>query len=200
MADLPLPAGFIAAAAALNDWLEGFGAKGVIIGGVASSLLGKPRLTQDLDVLTIVAEEGWPALLAAAAAHDIASRIDAPMEFARRTRVLLMRHVPSGIDIDVTLGGLQFEIDAVQSAAPHPLGPLLVRLPRVEDLMIMKAIAHRPRDMLDLDGLLSRHPRADLARVRNFLEEFSRAASMPDVLSNWDRLLVRRRPGVQDED
>ena len=37
-------------------------------------------------------------------------------------------------------------------------------------------------------------------KVRNFLEEFSRAASMPDVLSNWDRLLVRRRPGVQDED
>jgi hypothetical protein len=46
--------------------------------------------------------------------HSIVPRIENPLDFARRSRVLLMRHVDSGIDLDVTFGGLSFE----QTASP----------------------------------------------------------------------------------
>ena len=186
------------AAAALLAWLDDAGAPGVIVGGVAASLLGRPRMTQDVDALTALPERRWPALLSAAAAHGLVARVDAPLDFAARTRVLLMRHEPSGIDIDLILGGLQFELDAIASAIPYSFGTLSIRLPRVEDLMIMKAIAQRPRDMLDLEALLSRHPDSDLVRVRRFLDEFAKAAVMPDLLSNWDRFVARQKPGVLD--
>ncbi len=88
-----------------------------------------------------------------------------------------MRHAPSGIDIDLILGGLQFELDTVAAATPYRFGPLTIRLPRVEDLMIMKTIAQRPRDMPDLEALLSQHPDSDLGRVRQFLDEFARPAA-----------------------
>ena len=111
-----------------------------------------------------------------------------------------MRHRPSGIDVDLMLGGLQFELDAVAAAVPHAIGATTVRLPRVEDLMIMKAIAHRPRDVLDLEALLDLHPDADIAHVRRFLVEFARSASMPSIIESWDRLLSRRGPGVHEPD
>jgi hypothetical protein len=79
------------------------------------------------------------------------ARIEKPLEFARRTRVLLLRHVESGIDIDVILSGLPFEAEAVSRAAAHDLGGVRVRLPQVEDLLIMKAIAHRPQDLRDIE-------------------------------------------------
>jgi hypothetical protein len=141
--DAALPQGLVEAAAALLAWLDEGGASGVIVGGVAASLLGRPRMTQDVDALTALPEDRWPALLDAAPAYGLVARIDAPLEFAARTRVLLMRHEPSGIDVDLIFGGLQFELDAIAAATPHRFGALWIRLPRVEDLMIMKAIAQR---------------------------------------------------------
>jgi hypothetical protein len=193
-----LPDGLIAAAAALTAWLEDADAPGMIVGGVAASLLGRPRMTQDVDALAALPEDRWPMLLAKATAHGLAARIEDPLAFAARTRVLLMRHEPSGIDIDLILGGLRFELDAIAAATPHRFGHLTIRLPRVEDLMIMKAIARRPRDMLDLEALMDRHPQADLDHVRSFLQEFAHAASMSDLLTNWDRFVARRDPGAQD--
>lgn len=42
---------------ALQRLLEGFNNQGVIIGGIAASLLGKPRFTADLDVVILLAVE-----------------------------------------------------------------------------------------------------------------------------------------------
>lgn len=200
MPDSTLPPGLLAAIAAVTAWLEDAGAPGMIVGGIAASLLGRPRLTQDVDALTSLPEDRWPTLVDVARTHGLVPRIEAPLDFAARTRVLLMRHAASGIDVDLLLGGLQFERDAIAAAVPHEIGASTIRLPRVEDLMIMKAIAHRPRDMLDLEALADLHPEADTARVRSFLVEFARAASMPAIIESWDELQARRKPGVHEAD
>jgi hypothetical protein len=84
-----------------------------IIGGVAASALGRPRLTKDIDALAIVPEEGWAKAIQSASRHGIVPRIEGVLEFALRSRVLLLRHTASGIDLDVTFGGLPFEEAAV---------------------------------------------------------------------------------------
>jgi hypothetical protein len=66
-------------------------------------------------------------------------------------------------------------------------------LPRVEDLLIMKAIAHRPKDLQDIEGLLRAHPHADVARVRQWVREFSMATGMGDMLEDFDRLLAKHK-------
>ena len=98
--------------------------------------------------------------------HGILPRIENPLDFARQSRVLLMRHAESGIDIDVTFGRLSFEQAAIDNSEIHDIGGLRVRLPRVEDLLIMKAVARRPKDLQDIEGLLAAHPEADVAFVR----------------------------------
>jgi hypothetical protein len=183
----------LAALTDLVSWLDESNVPSMVIGGVAASVLGQPRLTQDVDALAILPEAGWAGLAAAAARHGIEPRVDNALDFARRSRVLLMRHVDSGINIDLTFGGLSFEEVAVRESVLHEIGGLRLRLPRVEDLLIMKAVARRPKDMQDIEALLAAHPEADIDFVRQWISEFAAAISVPDLLDDFDAIVARRR-------
>ena len=165
----------------------------MVVGGVAASVLGRPRFTRDIDALVILPESDWQTALEDAAKFGIVPRIGQALEFARRSRVLLMRHAASGIDLDIILGGLPFETSAVESSRPYDVGGVSVKLPRVEDLLVMKAIARRPKDLEDIRGLLAAHPDADTGAARQWIREFATAASMPDMLEEFDQLLEQSR-------
>lgn len=165
----------------------------MIVGGIAASILGRPRATRDIDALAVVPDDQWTQLLGSSKAHGILPRIENPIEFARRTRVLLLRHTESGIDIDVILSGLQFEAEAVSRATVHDLSGVRLRLPQVEDLLIMKAIAHRPQDLRDIEGLLDVFPTVDVESVRRSVRDFSAAAELPDLPEEFERLLAQRK-------
>ncbi len=188
-----VPATLLAALADLVKWLDATNMPSMVIGGVAASVLGQPRLTQDVDVLAILPEGEWADAVSTAARHGILPRIENPLDFAHRSRVLLMRHVESGIDIDVIFGGLLFEQAAIGNSKIHDIGDLRVRLPRVEDLLIMKAVARRPKDLQDIEGLLAAHPEADVATVRQWVSEFATAMSTSDMLDEFDKLVARSK-------
>lgn len=188
-----LPANLLKPLADLGRWLHSVHAQAVVVGGVAASFLGRPRFTQDIDALAILSEGEWEAAIATAAAHGIEPRIDDPLGFARRSRVLLLRHKESAIDIDVILGGLSFEENAVVQGRTYSVSGVNVRLPRVEDLLIMKAVAHRPRDMQDIEGLLDAHPDTDVSSVRQWVSEFAAATAMSELIEDFDKLLARRK-------
>lgn len=176
-------------------WLTDAEIAGVVIGGVAASLLGRPRMTRDIDAIVLGDEMGWEAVLASAQPFGIAPRIDDPLEFARRTRVLLLRHLPSSVDVDVSLGALPFEREVVERASTIDAGGLRVRVPAVEDLVVMKALARRPRDWGDIEGLIDAWPDLDLDRVRQWLREFGSILEMPEIQEDFERLLRQRRQG-----
>lgn len=177
----------------MTGWLEAAGVPAMVVGGVAASILGRPRATRDIDTLAMLPDDKWAAALAAAGGYGIAPRIEKPLEFARRTRVLLLRHEKSGIDIDVILGRLPYEEAAIERSRFHDLGGVRVRLPQVEDLLIMKIIAHRPQDLRDIEGLLDVHPDANVEHVRQWLREFATAMTMPDLLEGFENLLAQRK-------
>jgi len=175
----------------LGRWLEAIQAQAVVIGGVAASFLGQPRFTQDIDALAIISESEWTAAVTAAGHYGIVPRIDDAVGFAHQSRVLLLRHQETSIDIDIILGGLPFEEDAVANGKRYVIGGVSVRLPKVEDLMIMKAVAHRPRDLQDIEGLLRAHPNLDLQSVRQWIREFASVTAMSDLIDDFDKLLAR---------
>lgn len=187
-----IPDAFVRVLADLTGWLESAGIPSMIVGGIAASVLGRPRATRDIDVLAILTDDRWAEAIAAAREHGLVGRIDDPLAFARRTRVLLLRHADSGVDIDIILGRLPYEEEAVARARFHDLGGVRTKLPHVEDLLIMKAVAQRPQDLRDIEGLLDVHPEADVDRVREWLREFATAMTMPDLLESFDKLLSQR--------
>ncbi len=52
----------------------------------------------------------------------------------------------------------------------------------------MKAIAHRPKDLADIEGLLAMHPGLDLSRCRRMILEFAGASAMPGLHADFERL------------
>ena len=66
-------------------------------------------------------------------------------------------------------------------------------LPTPEDLIIMKAIAHRARDMADIESILDTHSKLNLQRIRRWVREFSTAIEMPGILNDLENILARTR-------
>jgi hypothetical protein len=177
----------------LTDWLKAENVPGLIIGGVAASLLGRPRFTQDVDALILLDEEHWERFLSAGARFGFTPRITDAVAFARRSRVFLVQHQPTGIDVDIALAGLPFEEEAIQQVKRRKIGKLTIPLPTPENLIIMKAVAHRPQDMADIGALADANPRLDHRRIHRWVREFSCALDMPDILTDLEKILSDAR-------
>jgi len=177
----------------LVAWLQAGKVQGVVIGGVAASLWGRPRLTRDVDALVLLEEGRWGEFLAAGAGHGFLPRRADALAFARETWVLLVRHGESDIDLDLVFGSLPFEKEAAIRAKWVDLGGVAIPLSSPEDLIIMKAVAHRPRDLEDIAAILAAQPGLNVRRVRRWLREFSGALEMPEILNDLEALLSQRR-------
>jgi hypothetical protein len=178
---------FLAPLVALQRLLAHFDNQGIVIGGIAASLLGKPRLTADVDALIILSVDELPRLIELAAQEGFVPRITDEEDFARRHRVLLLRHQQSDINLDISLGILPFELEAVERSISHQVGNLTIRLPTPEDLIIFKAVAHRPKDMLDIQTIVESCPDLDWKRIRYWVQQFAQALEMPEL---WDDIIL----------
>ena len=177
----------------LVAWFKAGKVPGVLIGGMAASLLGRPRLTRDVDALVLVDEGRWADLLIAGAGYGFIPRRDDALAFAQETRVLLVRHQESSIDVDIIFGSLTFEKEAVARATWVELGGVRVPLPTPEDLIIMKAVAHRAQDLGDIEAIVAAHPKFNRRRVRRWVREFAVALAMPEILNDLEALLSQRQ-------
>ena len=180
---------------ALLAWSETSNVPMVIIGGVAVSILSKPRTTKDVDAVAwLPHHDAWPAFLLGGERHGIVPRIQDALAFALSSRVLLLRHEGSGVPIDLSMGALPFEENAVQRAVPMEVGGLLVPLPRPEDLLVMKAVAHRARDLVDIESILTAHPGVDEKWVVATVREFAEALDSPELVTDLVKLFRKRGP------
>jgi hypothetical protein len=132
-----------------------------------------------VDVVLLLPLSRLPELMAAALELGLVPRIADPERFARKSRVVLLRHEESGIGEDISLGILPFEEELVFRSRLLRFGDLELRLPTPEDLIIMKAVAHRPKDLLDIEGIALANPGLDLALIEAWVRQFAEALEMP---------------------
>ncbi|MEM7112382.1 MAG: nucleotidyltransferase [Chloroflexota bacterium] len=173
---------------ALQRLIEAFNDQGIIIGGVAASILGRPRLTADADAMILLSIENIPQLINLAKQEGLVPRLPDVEEFARRSRVILLHHEESGINVDISLGLLPFEIEAVERSQKYDMGSLQIRLPTPEDLIILKAVAHRPKDMLDIEAVISVQNKLDQERILFWVQQFSELLEMPELLTELEEM------------
>jgi predicted nucleotidyltransferase len=181
-----------AAVAAVARSLSEMPAPGMLIGGIAVIARGVPRTTRDVDA-TVSAQTGQlEDLIHIFEKHDLEPRIDDARAFAQANQVLLLRHAPSGVDVDVSLAWLPFELEAINAADNLTVGEVRVPVARPEDLVIYKAIAWRPQDQQDVERLLTLHgDRMDLVRVRQVVSELADALEEPERTAELERVIQR---------
>ena len=183
---------FRATIESLNRLLHEFNQRGVIIGGVAIGLLGKPRYTADVDAMFLLSIEDIPRFLQVAQTENIVPRVQNAEEFARKSRVLLLKHEPSNTDIDISLGVLPFEEEMVERGETKSFANLSIRLPTPEDLIIMKAIAHRPKDIEDIRTLVDKYPDLDQVRIEQWVRDFAKALETPELWGQIEKILKQQ--------
>src|SRR3972149_3908803 len=180
----------LAPISSLQRLLERLGGRGVILGGVATGFHGKPRFTVDVDAMVLASVNDIPQLLLFAKEEGIEPRIENVDGFARKNRVLLLRHTSSKVNIDISLGVLPFEEEAVERSVIHNLGTLSIRLPTPEDLIIMKAIAHRPKDLEDIRTIAEKYQTLDVERIQQWVSAFAEILEQPELWNQIEPLLM----------
>ena len=59
----------------------------------------------------------------------------------------------------------------------------------------MKAVAHRPIDMADIQSLMDAQPNIDLKRVRHWVRECLSVIEMPEIYNDLEKILAQRKIG-----
>ena len=185
------PAPLLHALGAVSEWLDAGATPGAIVGGVAASILGRPRLTEDIDVLVWLEPEDWPAFLVRGQEFGFVPRFEDALEFAEESRVLLVLHQPSEVPIDIVLGALTLEEEIVRGSTKIEIAGVVIPLPTPESIVVMKAIARRARDIADIEGILEICDHLDFDWIRSWLTEFDQALGRTDLLDEFDRIAAR---------
>jgi hypothetical protein len=168
-----------------------------IIGGVAVIARGVRRMTTDIDAVVGGGEITTAELLRALTSHEFVVRIDDAEAFAEAHLVLLLRHAPTGVDVDLSLGWTDAERDAITTSELLDFGIARVPVARPDALVVLKAIAGRPIDLDDASALLLLHPELDVSDIRRRVVELATLAEVPELVAGYDAVVERARAQAQ---
>ncbi len=158
-----------------------------VIGGVAVQKWGDQRFTQDVDIsIGTSLEEGSQKLVKLITEH-FPSRVKNPLEFAKETRMILVG-ASNGVDVDIALATFGYEGQVFERAVEYELeSGKTIQLCSAEDLIIHKAIAGRPQDVSDIQGIVYRQgEKLDLGYIRDWLNQFADLLGIPEVQARFE--------------
>ena len=159
----------------------------MVIGGQAVLLYGEARLTRDVGVTLGVAPDRLADVLGVVEHVGLQPLVE-PGPFVAKTLVLPCEEAETGIRVDLVFSLPGYERKAMERTNGVEVGGEKVQFASVEDLLVHKLVAGRPRDLEDVRGVLLRQPGADLGYVRRWLAEFDAALGLGTV-AMLDRLL-----------
>lgn len=126
-----------------------------IIGGLAVIRWGEPRATQDVDI-SLLTGFGKEEKLVDRLLEQFAGRIPDARQFALENRVLLC-NASNGVSLDISLAGFPFEEQVIARASAFAFAPRVSLVTAsAEDLIVLKALADRDKDWVDIRGVMER--------------------------------------------
>ena len=170
------------------------GVRWFLFGAQAAILHGVARLSADIDVTVDLGGRSSPELISALAEADFELRVADIGGFVEATRVLPFVHRASRIPVDVVLAGPGLEEQFFAGAEERVVGDARVPVVCAEDLVAMKVLAGRPRDLDDVAAIarVRRHD-LDLGRIRATLRLLEGALDRRDLVSELERVVAGAR-------
>lgn len=144
----------------------------MVIGGQAVLLYGEPRLTKDIDVTLGVGVDQLATMRAIVKRLKLKYLTQDVDAFVKETMVLPVADPKSGIRIDFIFSYSSYERQAIERARKIALGGTIIKFASLEDLVIHKMIAERPRDIEDVESILLKNPQYDSRYIEKWLAEF----------------------------
>lgn len=185
----PPPEHAVLAFAALADRLH---LRWYVFGAQAVNLHGFPRTTADLDVTLDLGDHDLPELRVALRRAGFDTR-EADDAFVLATRVLPVVHRATGLPVDLVLAGPGLEQIFLDEVDTWTIRRRKVCVLSVENLVVTKLLAGRPRDVEDVRELVARRDDLDHAKVERLLELLEDALERSDLRSLYASLRTDRR-------
>jgi hypothetical protein len=181
----------------IHQFLVQRGIPYAIIGGTALPRWGEPRFTEDVDLVVVTSLEEGVAPFVSLILKRFASRESDALAFARQNRVIKIT-ASNRSDIDISLGVPGYEEQILDRAVEYELeSGKTVRVCSAEDLVVLKCVAGRPQDLIDIEGVLIRQrTHLDLPYVRKWLQFFDKYRPQPHAVRDFKRAsapLARKR-------
>jgi len=176
-----------------HQFFDKEGIRYAIMGGIAVQHWGEPRFTRDVDV-TIMIPSGQEEEVLKKILSVFSPRIPDALEFALKHRICLVKN-KEGCEIDISLGIPGYEEEMMRRTVECDLGEgCIVRICSAEDLIIHKAVAGRPQDLFDIEGIIMRQgDKLEVKYIRKWLKEFSYLLESKEIIERfglpWKRLM-----------
>lgn len=145
----------------------------MVIGGQAVLQYGRPRLTEDIDVTMGLDSESLALVRKAVDEIPLQPRANEVEKMVKLTNVLHLVEEESGIKVDCIFSFISYEREAIVRAKEIKVGGNVVRFAAIEDVIIHKLVANRPRDIEDVKGILNQNTTFDREYVLYWLKSFS---------------------------
>ncbi len=144
----------------------------MIIGGQAVLLYGEPRLTKDIDITLGIGIEKLPDIKKLAQNIKLKSLVEKVEDFVRNTMVFPTQDPTSGIRVDFIFSFSPYERQAIDRSVPIVFSHITIQFASLEDVIIHKIFAKRPRDLEDVRSILIKNPEYDIQYINKWLEKF----------------------------
>lgn len=177
----------LAAAWEIHQFLTEHNLTYAIIGGIAVQKWSEPRFTRDVDMSLAAPLTTGSAPLARLITEHFPSRSADPVDFASKTRMVLIT-ASNGVEVDISLALPGYEDQLFARAVDYEIEPgKVIRLCSAEDLIIHKAVAGRPQDISDIQGVVDRQgEKLGVAYIRQWLKEFADVLANPEVVERFE--------------
>ncbi len=179
----------------LADALADLGVAWYLFGARAAILHGVARLTADVDVTVRLPDRVSAEILAQGLERrGFRQRFTDPALLAQ-TRVVPFVHAPTGLPLDVVVAGPGLEDRFFERAIVHDIDGVRVPVASVEDIVVMKVLAGRAKDLEDVRVIAAANRDAlDRSYIRDLLSVLEQALGQSDLLPAFEEAVTRKRP------
>jgi hypothetical protein len=132
-----------------NRFLQKNDIRYCLIGGLAAGYWGEPRFTRDMD-FTVHTHTGKLAPFI-----DLLKKGGFVITEKGEGQVQVLAKGPLTFQADIILAETEYQDWVVQRAVTHPMFSVQVPICSAEDLVILKLIANRRQDLLDIESVMS---------------------------------------------
>ncbi|MFH1829848.1 MAG: nucleotidyl transferase AbiEii/AbiGii toxin family protein [Pseudomonadota bacterium] len=144
----------------------------MLIGGQAVLLYGEPRLTKDIDITLGVGLDLQNEVMEMVNSLNLKILVSNPEDFVKKTMVLPALQESTGIRVDLIFSFSPYEKQAIERAKTVMFDDVPVKFASLEDVIIHKIIAGRPRDLEDIKTILLKNTSFDEGYIKKWLKEF----------------------------
>ena len=175
----------------LGRAFAGLGVRWYLFGAQAAILYGSARLSADVDVTVALGQHSVAELVRTLVACGFEERVPEAAAFAEEHRVLPVVHRPTRMPADVILSGPGLEEGFLARTETRTIEDVAVPVASASDLVVMKILAGRPRDLEDATAVLrAQGDGLDAGHARALLEELERALDRRDLVVALDGALA----------